>query len=106
MLDKGMFSHDYFEQYFDREKRKVNNFWTVYLVRDSVTNCITDENSSEPFPIRKNPFLKPIKKSESAAKPQASKPKMVKNKRSMDNLFIKLEKGVKDWVLYYHWELH
>jgi hypothetical protein len=29
MLDKGMFSHDYFEQYFDREKGKTNNLWTV-----------------------------------------------------------------------------
>ena len=87
-----MFSHDYFEQYFDREKRKVNNPWTVYLIRDNVTDCITDENSSKSFPIRKNPFLKPARKSGSAAKPQASKPKVIKNERSMDNLFIKLER--------------
>ena len=101
-----MFSHDYFEQYFDREKGKANNPWIVYLVRDSVTDCTTDEDLSEPFPIRKNPFFKSAKKSESAAKPQASKPKVVKNERSVNNLFIKLEKGVKDSVLYYHWELH
>jgi hypothetical protein len=106
MLDKEMFSHDYFEQYFDRKRGKANNLWTVYLIRDNVTNCITDENSSKPSPIRKNPFFKPAKKSKSAAKPQASKPKVIKNKRSVDNLFIKLEKGVKDSVLYYYWELH
>ena len=106
MLDKGMFSHDYFEQYFDREGGKANNPWTVYLVRDSVTDCTTDENLSESFSIRKNPFLKPARKSGSAAKPQASKPKVVKSERSVDDLFIKLEKGVKDSVLYYHWELH
>jgi predicted DNA-binding protein YlxM (UPF0122 family) len=102
MLDKEMFSHDYFEQYFDREREKVNNFWTVYLIRDNVINCITDENSSEPFPIRKNPFFKSVKKSGSAAKPQASKLKMVKNKRSVNNLFIKLKKGMKNSVLYYY----
>jgi hypothetical protein len=106
MLDKGMFSHDYFEQYFDRKGGKTNNFWTVYLVRDSVTDCTTDEDLSEPFPIRKNPFFKPAKKSESAAKSQASKPKVIKNKRLMDNLFIKLKKEVKNSVLYYYWELH
>jgi hypothetical protein len=106
MLDKGMFSHHYFEQYFDRKEGKINNPWTVYLVRDSVTDYITDENSSEPFPIRKNPFFKLVKKSGSAAKPQASKSKVVKNERSVDNLFIKLEKGVKDSVLYYYWELY
>jgi hypothetical protein len=106
MLDKGMFSHDYFKQYFDRERGKANNFWTVYLVRDSVTDCTTDENLSKPFLIRKNPFFKLVKKFESAAKPQASKSKVIKNKRSVDDLFIKLEKGMKDSVLYYYWELH
>src|SRR5450755_4202564 len=105
MLDKRMFSHDYFEQYFDRERGKANNPWTVYLIRDNVTNYTTDENLSEPFLIRKNPFFKPVKKSESAAKPQASKSKVIKSERSVDNLFIKLKKGVKDSVLYYYWEL-